>query len=182
VRRLAKNGHTTVSVARHLATRHGVLISRMTVGRVLKGGRRPLMYLPVIRGRRLSDVNQQKRMVFHQLLKGRGWQRIIFIHCKFLYMYKDQAKGWLFKWKDPSNREVLPQHPNTFVFHFYAAVCKGFKFSLVLVPLTRGEEVGDRLDKISLKWQHFLVAGEQLQQHFEGGCSRGPCYRVFHIL
>jgi transposase len=178
VRRLANKGHTTVSLARHLAARHDVAVSRMTVGRVLKGGRKPLKYLPVIRGRRLSDVNQQKRMAFCVLFKGKGWQRMVFVDSKFLYVYKDPARGWLFKWQDPNNRVVVPQHPNPFVFHVYAAVGKDFKSSLVFVPPTRGEGVDDEMGKTTFKSQHFLVAIEQVQQQIEQHFSGRADYRV----
>jgi hypothetical protein len=178
VRRLAVNGHSTVSVANRLASRHGVSVSRVTVGRVLKGGRRPLQYLPVLRGRRLSDVNQEKRFAFCERMKGRQWQQIIFVDSKFLYVYKDQARGWLFKWQDPHNRVVVPQHPNPFVFHFYAAVGTNFKSSLVFVPPTRGEGVDDPVGKTTFKSQHFLGAMEQLQQEIEQGLSGEGGYRV----
>lgn len=178
VRRLANKGHTTVSLAKHLAARHGVSVSRTTVGRVLKGGRKPLKYLPVIRGRRLSDVNQAKRMAFCHLFRGRKWQQFVFVDSKFLYVYEDQAKGWLFKWQDPNNRVVVPQHPNPFVFHVYAAVGKDFKSSLVFVPPTRGEGVEDDMGKTTFKSQHFLLAMEQLHKQIEKRFNGRAGYRV----
>lgn len=177
-RRLARSGHSTVSVARRLASRHDVVVDRTTVGRTLKRGRRPLQYLPVVRGRRLSHDNMIQRMAFCQQQLRQNWQQILFLDSKFLYVYKDEARGWLFKWQDPHNRVVVAQHPNPFVFHFYAAVGINFKSSLVFVPPTRGEGVEDAKGKTTFKSQHFLVAVEQLQQEIEGGFSAVAGYQV----
>lgn len=178
VRRSAKNGQSTVSIAKRLSIRHGVAVHRTTVGRVLKQSRNPLEYLPVIRGRRLSPVNIQKRVAFCQQQQMMNWARVIFMDSKFLYVYRDQAKRWLFRWQDPHKREVIPQHPNPFVFHVYAAVGMGFKSSLVFVPPTRGEGVDDSRGNTTFKSQHFLGAVEQLQNEIEGGFKGGPGYRV----
>ena len=178
VRRLAKGGHSTVSIASRLESRHDVSVSRMTVARVMTRGRKPLQYLPIIKGRGLSGVNKEKRVAFCVQVKGRQWQQIVFVDSKFLYVYKDQARGWLFKWQDPHNRVVVPQHPNPFVFHFYAAVGTNFKSSLVFVPPTRGEGVDDANAKTTFKSRHFLEALEQLQHEIEEGFNGGPGYMV----
>lgn len=177
-RRLAKSGHTTVSIANHLSSRHGVGVSRVTVGRVLKRGRRPLQYLPIIRGRRLSPTNMQKRIAFCQQSSGRQWCDVVFVDSKYLYVYKDQARGWLYKWQDPHNRVVVPQHPNPYVFHFYAAVGTNFKSSLVFVPPTKGEGVDDPTAKTTFKSSHFLAAMQQLQPEMEEGFRGGAGFRV----
>jgi transposase len=178
VRRLAQNGHSTRIVAILLGTRHGVSVSRMTVNRALKMGRKPLQYLPVIRGRRLSDVNQLKRVAFCQQSTRQQWHKIIFADSKFLYVYEDKARGWLFKWQNADSREVVPQHSNPFVFHFYAAVGTGFKSSLVFVPPTRGEGVEDPKKKTTFKSEHFLVAVEQLHDEIQRGFSGGAEYSM----
>lgn len=178
VRRLAQQGQSTRSIAVRLARRHGVFVSRMTVNRKLKVGRKPMQYLPVIRGRRLSDVNMKKRVEFCQQSTRQQWHKIIFADSKFLYVYKDEARGWLYKWQNPHAREVVPQHSNPYVFHFYAAVGKGFKSSLVFVPPTKGEGVGDSKNKITFKSEHFLVAVEQLHDEIQEGFSEGARYSM----
>ena len=178
VRRLAMNGRSTVIIAKRLSINHGVDVSRTTVGRVLKRGRKPLEYLPVIRGRGLSTTNIQKRMAFCQQQLGSKWAGVLFMDSKYLYVYRDQAKRWLLRWQDPKTRVVVPQHPNPYVFHFYAVVGMGFKSYLVFVPPTRGEGVDDPRDKTTFKSQHFLGAVEQLQHEIEGGVMGGAGYRV----
>lgn len=178
VRRLTKDGRSTEYIAGHLASRHGVNINRTTVGRVVKKGRKPLLWLPVIKGRRLSPANMVKGMAFCQKHQKTKWHKIIFIDSKYLYVYKNQAKGWLYKWQDPKNREVVPQHPNPYVFHFYAAVGKDFKSSLMFVPPTRGEGVEDVNDKTTFKSQHFLWAVGQLKHEIEEGFGGRNGYKV----
>ena len=172
---MAQNGHSTRIVAILLGTRHGVSVSRMTVNRALKMGRKPLQYLPVIRGRRLSDVNQLKRVAFCQQSTRQQWHKIIFADSKFLYVYEDKARGWLFKWQNPDSREVVPQHSNPFVFHFYAAVGTGFKSSLVFVPPTRGDGVKDTKKKphlrVSTSWWQWSSCIMKFSRGSVGGQS-----------
>ena len=178
VRRLTKDGHSTVYIADRLASRHGVDVDWTTVGRVLKKGKKPLLWLPVIKGRRLSPANMVKRVAFCLRRPKPNWHKIIFIDSKYLYVYRDQAKGYLFKWQDPKNREVVPQHSNPFVFHMYAAVGEDFKSSLHFVPPTRGEGVEDANGKTTFKSQHFLGAVEKLQHEIEEGFAGRDGYKV----
>lgn len=178
VRRLSKGEHGTDYIAEHLASRHGVNVDRTTVARVLRTSKKPIQWLPVIRGRRLSLANKMKRVAFCQQSKTTKWRKTIFIDSKFLYVYKSQSKGWLYKWQEPNKREVVSQHSNPFVFHFYAAVGQDFKSSLVYVPPTRGEGVDDPMDKTSFKSQHFLGAIEKLKLEIEEGFSGRGGYKV----
>lgn len=178
VRRSALAGHSTVSIANRLLCRHGVDVHRTTVGRVLKSGRKPLEYLPVMKGRGLHPSNMQKRVAFCVKEQERKWDNVVFIDSKYLYVYRDQAKRWLFRWQDPKSKEVVPQNSNPFVFHFYAAVGKGLKTLLVFVPPTRGEGVDDPRGKTSFKSKHFVEALEQLQHEIVRGLRPGARYWV----
>lgn len=75
---------------------------------------------------------------------------------------------------------MILQHPNPFVFHFYAAGGQDFKSSLVFVPPARGEGVDDPKDKTAFKSQHFLEAVDQLKlqikERLVGGLGTRWCW------
>ncbi len=178
IKRKAKAGSTTVKIATNLAAKKGVVISRQTVGNVLKGGRRPLKWLPVTRGKVLRHANRLQRVSFCHAHEQDDWLDTVFIDSKYLYVQRDLAKGWLFRWQDDSKPVVFENHSNPFVFHFYAAVAHGHKSKLVFVPPTKGKWGVDSKKKVSFKSCHFLGAMGILLQEFRQWFPKGSKYRV----
>jgi hypothetical protein len=140
-----------------------VVISRRTVERVLKSGRKPLAWLPVTRGKVLRQANMDKRVLFCEAHIRDNWQRTVFVHSKYLYVQWDQAKGMKYWWQDESNPRVFAQQTNPMVFHFYADVAYGNKTMLVFVPPTKGALGTDSKGKVNFKSSRVVL--DNARQH-----------------
>lgn len=181
VRRMARAGKTTRYIVRYLAENHGVTVTRQTVARVLKGGNKPMAWLPVSRGRVLREANKALRVEFceqHLLDSWKHWKNTVFVDSKYLYVYRDKAKRWLYRWQNVGSKQVFPQNSNPQVFHFYAAVAWGHKSKLVFVPPTKGVGVEGANDKVTFNSSHFIEAMEQLSAEFQQWFPSSRSYRV----
>lgn len=178
IRRKAKAGATSVKISKDLATKKGVTISRQTVASVLKGGRCPLSWLPIARGKILRHANKQQRVSFCQVHMEDQWRNTVFIDSKYLYVQRDQAKGWQFRWQDTSKPVVYPTPSRPLVFHFYAAVGRNHKSKLVFVPPTKGVLGLDSKQKVSFQSCHFLDAMRTLSSEFKQWYPVRSGYRV----
>ena len=180
MRRLAKTGKSKVFISEWMLRKYGLKVTRQTVAAVLKGGRRPLSWLPITRGKVLRGINKRKRIEFCQRRKRDDWIHTVFVDSKLLYVYKDQAKRWLYRWQDPNARLLVPQGPNPQVFHIYAAVGWDHKSSLYLVPHTKGIGVEDLKGKTTFKSVHFLGVMQQMKHEMDGWYDGRGGYRVVH--
>lgn len=178
IKRKARAGGSTVKIAAYVSSKKGLRISRQTVGRVLQGGRKPMAWGPVVRGKVLREVNKSKRVAFCLSHKQSDWKYTVFVDSKYLYVAYDQAKGWLMKWQDEEEKVVFPKHPNPFVFHFYAAIAYGHKSKLVFVPPTRGALGTDPKEKVNFVSCHFVKAMLVLLNEVEDWFPPGVEYRV----
>lgn len=178
VKRKARAGYSTVRIAAHLSAKKGVEISRQTVGRVVKGGRKPLRWGPVVRVKVLRSYNKPKRVAFCRAHVRVNWKRIVFVDSKYLYVARDPAKGLLMKWQEKEVQEVFPEHSNPRVFHFYAAIAHGHKSKLVFVPPTRGALGTDPRTKVNFTSEHFVEAMIDLMDEVDGWFPPGVKYKV----
>lgn len=178
MKRKARAGATSVKIAEDLATKKGVNICRQTVANVLKGGKCPLSWLPISRGKVLRPANRLQRISFCRDHGEDRWQHTVFIDSKYLYVHRDQAKGWQFRWQDSSKPVVMSTPSNPYVFHFYAAVGHNNKSDLVFVPPTKGALGLDSKQKVSFQSCHFLDAMGRLLPKFKQWYPARSGYRV----
>lgn len=175
---MAKAGSSTVKIAATLARKKGVIISRKTVAAVLKGGRKPLAWLPVTRAKQLREANKIDRVMFCQQHRMDGWHNVVFIDSKYLYVHWDEARGVRFWWQDASKPKVVSKKSNLKVFHFYGAVALGHKSKLVFVPPTKGALGLDSQKKVTFKSCHFVAAMNVLSDEFKRWFPDGTEYKV----
>lgn len=178
MRRKARAGCSVKKIKASLVAKKGVNVSESTVAGVLKGGRKPLTWLPVTRARLLREANKDDRVMFCQKHEEESWHHTVFIDSKYLYVHWDQARGLRFCWQDASNPMVVPQQSNMMVFHFYAAVAHGHKSRLVFVPPTKGALGLESQEKVTFKSCHFLEAMKILSAEFKQWFPQGSEYRV----
>lgn len=178
MKRKARAGSTAVGIAAYIASRKGMVISRQTVGSVLKGGRKPLSWGPIVRGKVLRANNMPMRVAFCLSHLRYKWTHVVFVDSKYLYVARDQAKGWLMMWQNEKAKVVFPKHPNPLVFHFYAAIAYGHKSKLVFVPPTRGALDTDPNEKVNFVSSHFVAAMMELMAEVQGWFPPGVEYRV----
>lgn len=177
-KRQAISGWSAKKITYILAAKKGVVISRRTVERVLKSGRKPLAWLPVTRGKVLRQANMDKRVLFCEAHIRDNWQHTVFVDSKYLYVQWDQAKGMKYWWQDESNPRVFAQQTNPMVFHFYAAVAYGNKTMLVFVPPTKGALGTDSKGKVNFNSSHFVSAMKLMSKQFSKWFPPGVEYRV----
>ena len=178
MKRKARAGCSVKKIKTSLAAKKGVNVSESTVAGVLKGGRKPLTWLPVTRARLLREANKNDRVLFCTRHGEGSWHDTVFIDSKYLYVNWDQARGLKFCWQYASNPMVVPQQSNMMVFHFYAAVAHGHKSMLVFVPPTRGALGLDPKEKVTFKSCHFVAAMKVLSAEFKKWFPQGSRYRV----
>lgn len=178
IKAMARRGSSTVKITKHLARKNGGGPCRKTVAAVCKGGRKPLAYLPVTKGRVLRGANKTDRVMFSQKHERTNWRRVVFIDSKYLYVSHDGGKGLKFMWQDASNPKVVPQCSNPMVFHFYGAVAHGFKSKLVFVPPTKGAMNPDPKKKMTFQSCHFVEAMHALLPEFQQWFPAGSRYTV----
>ena len=157
-------------------------ISHVTVGAVLKGGRVPLEYKPVLRGRSLSEKNRLERLAFSKKHKSDDWTHTVFVDMKTIRMRWDEAAGHAKRWQKKGQKKKWKQAKKSVAFNFYAAVAHGKKSSLFMVPMeTRGSngqpsfnsaifiKVMRKLWKEVKQWypkgQQFRVIMDNARQH-----------------
>jgi hypothetical protein len=173
-RRAERTGDSLVKLAAWSARQGYPRISPSTVAAVLKGGRVPLQYKPVLRGRSLSDKNRLLRLAFAQQHKSDNWRYTVFIDMKTLLMRWDEAEGYKMRWQRAGSKKKWKQASNAVAFNFYAAVAHGKKSSLVMVPMEQRGKKG----KPSFNSSNFIEVMQQLFGEVKGWFPRGQHFRV----
>lgn len=168
IKQMAMRGKTAVYIKSNDKYCH---LSLTTIRRIIKGGRRPLAYLSVLRGRRLSPANQDKRLQYCRSVRCLDGRRHISADSKFLYMYLDTAGHLTCSWQYPDKRVMHPAHPSPSCFHFYAAIAYGGKSQLVFVPPTRGLGTDVPNGKVTFASKHAIPV---LQELYEWACTSLP--------
>jgi hypothetical protein len=142
VRRAYRRQAETVGVsAADIASRHNEepanadnQISSKTVCRVLKSGRKPRAWKKIPSGRRLRSENKAARMEFCKTFKPSPTQPLVFTDGKIVTQTKDKLGLRKHAWVRPDNVPVRTNKRLLAYLHFYGAVAKGFKSSLIFVP------------------------------------------------
>lgn len=108
-------------------------VSTATVRRVIVSGESGLRWLPLSRGRRLSDKNRSDRFEFcqeHESAQTGAW---LYGDSKYFYLYPDGSGSLQWAWQEPDQKEQLSSCSNPIVLHVYAVVGKSFKSELEFV-------------------------------------------------
>jgi hypothetical protein len=173
-RRAERTGDSLVKLAAWSAQRGYPRISAATVSAVLKGGRVPLQYKPVLRGRSLSEKNRLLRLAFAKQHKSDNWKHTVFIDMKTLLMRWDEAQGYKMRWQRAGSKKRWKQASNAVAFNFYAPVAHGKKSSLVMVPMEQRGKKG----KPSFNSSNFIQVMQQLFEEVQGWFPSGLHFRV----
>jgi hypothetical protein len=173
VKQLARRGKTAVQIQ---SMEPYANFSTSTIHRIIKGGRRPLAWLPVLRGRRLSADNKSKRVTYCSGLRCTDGRRRISCDSKYFYLYRDEAGHLCASWQYPDERVMHPAHPNPMVFHVYAAITYGGKSKLVFVPPTRGVGGAPPNGKVNFNSTHFIAAITKLHKWSTTSLPTGTTY------
>lgn len=156
-RRMARNYRTVPQVTRSINKQKQQPVSSSTVRRALTASRSPLQWVPVNRGRRLSEKNKQKRVVFCKEHKCAQWGARVYGDSKFYYMYKDKAGKVHYRWCNPTDQREVPSSGNPIVLHFYGFVSKGFKSPLYFVAPTPQARSKARKRPEQFASRHFIA-------------------------
>lgn len=172
IKQMAARGASLRRVARHPI---GLGLSRTTLGRIVKGGRAPLQWRVVCRGRSLSDRNQNLRLKWCQdNLDSLDPSTCVFVDSKLLHVSKDTARHMRYCWQNPQKQHIHPQQSNPVCHHFYGAIGLGRKSSLVFVPPTAG-----RFPKgTTFTSKAFIRAIKQLHKEVKGWLPPGTSYTL----
>jgi transposase len=162
------------SIRKILSKNRNSGLSKTTIWRVLQGGRHPLTWGKVIRGRPLSNDNKDKRLKFAQRSNLPKAKHLVFTDSKFVYCIPDKAGNWEFCWYDRLCERTYPASSNPLVLHFYSAVAHGHKAALVFVPPT--PVPGQPRENFCSR--HFITAITTLQREFKHWFPAGTQYHV----
>jgi transposase len=171
IKQLGRRLHTIPQIISKTRLSH---LSKSTIWRVLQGGKHPLKWLKVKRGRQLSPENMAKRLLFAERLDLPSAKHIVFVDSKYIYWYTDGSgnRGWA--WQDGDNPPTFPAKSNPPVLHYYSAVAHGHKASIVWVVPTPG--VGQGKENFSSK--HFIGAMSKLMREVKTWFPAGRDYHV----
>lgn len=178
IRSLAKSNYSTKDVAQRVSRSAGHQISRTTVGRVLKYSKKPLLYVPVNRGRPLSDVNKVGRYDWsleHLHAQFGTW---LYGDSKFIYIYAAGPNSTSFKWVDPTVEPVPKSGQLLYVLHFYGLVGKNFKSKLIFTAPTPPGRTNSRKYSENFCSKHFCKVATQLDKEIKKSSSVSPRYKV----
>lgn len=150
-------------------------ISKGTVAAVLKGGRGPEDYLPVVRGRVLSEKNREVRLKFAKKHLKDKWDSTVFLDMKTVFMGYDEAAGYDMRWQKRGSKKVFKKQANPKGFNFYAAVAMNHKSNLIMVPM---KEKGKGRGKLSFTSASFIEVMKQLFGVVEKWYPAGTKFRV----
>lgn len=135
-KRAAKNGATAATIAARISRNRAIEVSASTVRRALKGGRRPLEYRVVQRGRVLSAANKVKRAAFCETHAGAHTRTWLYVDSKLFFLFRNAAGQLRCRWQTKGEKVVVPRGSNPTVLHCYGAVGTGFKSNLLFVNPT----------------------------------------------
>lgn len=162
------------SIRKILSKERNSGLSKATIWRVLQGGRHPLTWGTVQRGRLLSVENRGKRLAFAERLNLPKAKYLVFIDSKYVYCIPDGAGNWKFCWYDRASLHKYPASSNPLVLHFYSAVAHGHKAALVFVAPTPVPVQPHE----SFCSKHFITAITTLQREFKHWFPAGAQYHV----
>lgn len=155
-KRLALGGYTAESITRSLNQNRQDPVAAATVRRCLGSGKDPLLWVPISRGRVLSERNKGKRREFCRVSKHKQCGAWVYGDSKLLYLCKDRAGNLHWKWAKASQLQEVVKGGSPYVLHFYAFVSRGYKSPLFFVPPTA--PLGSRARKAheTYKASHFI--------------------------
>ncbi len=177
-KRLAKKKYTTRQIAQHVSKSSGHSISRTTVGRVLKGGRHPLQWEPVNRGRPLSPVNKLLRDKWCKAHGNCHTGTWLFCDSKFIYVYATGPNSIQYQWVDPEEEPNPVTGDLLYVMHFYCCVGKGFKSKLIFTAPTPPSRSKGRKGSHSFCSDDFIKVARQLHKEIDSAAGVSKQYKL----
>ena len=131
VRRAFTPKRSPGKVARALTARGTVKISEGSVRRIWATARHPITYMKIIRPKRLSDINKQKRMAFaqhHMPTESTPWA---FTDGKMCSLYLRDDGNFTCHWQKAGTTPSSDKNGLVARFFFYAVVGTGLKSDLI---------------------------------------------------
>jgi transposase len=177
-RRMALAGKTAQQVAGRLSKNRQQPVSAATVVRTLAAGKDPLLWVPVNRGRVLSQKNKGLRAKFCADSKRKQCGAWVYGDSKFYYMYKDGAGRVRWKWQNMKEMQTVLSSGSPVVLHFYGFVAKGYKSKLYFVAPTAPAGSKARKGRESYASKHFI----ELLPKVKRDLQRGNKYGARHPL
>lgn len=178
IRRMASPKATCCSISTRLRRSKKADLHRTTVGKVLKGGKRPLVWRPVVMSRRLSSSNRAARLVFcsdHKPAPRAPW---VFVDGKMLSLYSDRHGSLSHAWQSLNKPLTKGSGKLVATFHFYAAVARGFKSQLYFVPPSWEGGTAPKSAQ-TFKGPSYVGVMRRLQKELE---LWGPSKGTYHII
>lgn len=174
IRRWAKSGLSTRSIASKTPHRHHAHISKSNAHRILIGGKHPLEYCVVRRSATLRAKNKHARVQFCQDKPRPHVSTWVFADAKDLYVYNYGKGGCEWKWQD-IDAKAEPQGTNPWVFRFYGAVALGHKTpSLFFVPPSPQPGTKQRISNEKFDSKCFQDFLKWLQPEVQSWFPSGP--------
>lgn len=164
VRRSARRGHTCPQISTSLNRNRQEPVSKGTVRKVLVDGKNALQWAPVSRGRRLGEVNVQKRFTFcqdHLTAHAGAW---LYCDSKQLFCYPEGNSNNTYSWQEINEQPQQRAGSNPVVFHVYAVAGKGFKSQLVYTAPSAPKGSKQRRGKENFASRHFIEVAKQLHK------------------
>jgi transposase len=164
VRRQARSRQNVQRITTSLNKKRAEPVSSSTVRRALVAGKTPLQWLPVNRGRKLSDKNMTQRLQFcldNESAQTGAW---IFGDSKFFYLYQDGDNSQQWAWQDPAKKLQVSSCSNPTVMHLYAIVAKGHKSELFFTAPTPALGTKAKKNKLTFTADRFIEVAEQLHK------------------
>jgi hypothetical protein len=120
-------------------------------------GKDPLKWVPVNRGRVLSDKNKAARVEFCERYKNAQRGSWVYGDSKLYFMYKDGAGKLKWRWSNSSQQQEKLTAGAPVVLHFYGFVSKGYKSPLYFVPPTPPAGSKAHKAKEAFASKHFIA-------------------------
>lgn len=173
-RRMARGGRSVPHITKTINKQRQQPVSKGSVRRALKDSKSPLRWVPLTRGRQLSPVNIEKRLVFcnkHLRSQCKAW---LYGDSKFYYMYKDQAGNVRWRWCNAEDQQQVLKAGSPTVLHFYGFVGKAFKSPLYFVPPTPPASSKARKGRSAFASKHFIGMLSKIKQQLQQAGKFGP--------
>lgn len=174
-----RSGIGSRKLAAWSASRGYPTISRGAVGAVLRGKTRHESFKPVKSGRVLSDRNKKLRLKWVKKYldhpKKLDLGHVVFIDQKSVSMGYDEALGYKNKWQKEGSNHIFCKSSSPKTFLFYAAVVKGHKSDLVMVPI---KEEGKGRGTGSFDSTSFIMVMQQLWDQVKMWYPQGQTIQV----
>lgn len=145
----------------------GQLISKRTAVRVAHRGRIDFSYLPITRGKSLSEDNIAARLRFCRDNANIDPTKCVFLDAKYFYLYRDGTPNVRFGWQRVDKPRLKLPEGTPVVFLFYGAVAYGRKSTLIFEPPTPPEGSKKSRADDNFRSEHFVHAMQQLKPEFD---------------